>query len=373
MKKTSLFSFLLFSLLILLTVHKTPLYAVGGGGGGGGSLPTQTCTGDTWTCSIWSDCSIEGNQTRSCILSFDCPRADTSRPIEARACTPPCTEDVWSCDDWGPCGSEGVQTRACSVVNNCESVSTPSPQTARSCQPARVQEQETVLKTPTCTEDRWECIAWRDTCDTSGNQTRTCRLVEDCLGATNPSPVTLRRCPYTQCGGLDSRRERIVCRLRLEPEGLSREYEIEYLPEECRINTDEDIRSRCIARYRSFEPCWEERSGAPRFACARRVLTIGDISSELAQCQNEVSCRENLRERVYALINFRFYDLEERAEELIERGVTVDTVTDLIDAVTENKLRFNNASTKKERRQIILDMRADWKAFVNQAKKEISS
>jgi len=57
--------------------------------------------------------------------------------------------------------------------------------------------------------------------------------------------------------------------------------------------------------------------------------------------------------------------LEERAEDFMNRGLVDKTMVTAFIAKTElNKINFNEATTKEERKNIILDVRNDWKEFV---------
>ncbi|MGV8151319.1 MAG: hypothetical protein ACP5NV_06350 [Candidatus Woesearchaeota archaeon] len=44
------------------------------------------CTEDVWDCTAWSECSIDGVQTRTCTLVSICPNADNDKPLEAVEC-----------------------------------------------------------------------------------------------------------------------------------------------------------------------------------------------------------------------------------------------------------------------------------------------
>lgn len=305
----------------------------GAGGGGGGSAPS--CTEDIWQCSSWSECSLEGKQTRSCVLTFDCGLAETPKPDEEQVCTPP----------------------------------QPAEQASPTSAPAAPQ-------APACTEDIWECSKW-SSCDTQGNQRRTCRLTFDCVGVETPEPRFTKRCETLQCGNKETLDERVFCRLNLAPSGIAREYEIQYLPEECRAINQTGLQKACVARYNAYQPCWEEPVGESRFACARTVLQLGPlVAKEVQTCKGktaeaQVQCKKEVKEKVYGMINFRFYDLEERAEDLAERGADVGIVADFVTLIEMKKQEFNVAKTTAERRKIILDVRQGWKDFVDVIKDQV--
>ena len=178
------------------------------------------------------------------------------------------------------------------------------------------------------------------------------------------------------CGNKTNMRERIFCRLNLAPEDLAEEHEYKYLPEECRALAATD-QNKCVNRYKSYQPCWSVKAGEERFNCARNILKLGRvISEEVKNCRNKTgseqsACKNETKEKVFAIIKFRFYDLEERAEKLAEKGVSLQTVADFENTIEAKKQAFNQAQTFEERKQIILDVRQAWQEFVSKARAEL--
>ncbi len=175
-------------------------------------------------------------------------------------------------------------------------------------------------------------------------------------------------------------RDRIFCRLNLAPAGIARELELQYLPEECRVLKDEEAEEAeeaCEERYKSFKPCWNVPAGTKRFECARNVLKLGPaLADEVKACQSrtgqdQAACKAAVKDKVFAMIKFRFYDLEERAERLAERGADLEAVADLEALIEEQKQKFNSAKTMAERRQIILSVRNAWRDFILKVKDQI--
>jgi hypothetical protein len=391
----------------ILTVAAIGLFAasaalaVGSGGGSGGGAPS--CSKDTYSCSDWSECPITGVQTRTCTLSDDCEYVADPKPSDSRACTPECTADTWSCGDWSACASSGTQTRSCTKTEDCQLTDTSSPVTSQSCTPTPtctadsweceewsvcgadgVQERDcamtydcTVVATPSpataqacdpeCAEDIWTCGKWQD-CDSYGNQSRLCSLTTDCSGVVTDEPVETQRCDHLQCGQGELY-DRVFCRLNLAPAGVSRELELEYLPEPCRPLTGEE-REECVGYYREFNSCWARPVGEGRFDCARDVLGLGNLRNEVRACGIDQSCLEPLREKVYWLVAFRFYDLEQRAEAMAQAGeVDLDVVARFVTKTIENKIAFYRAETYEERRALIEKMRDGWRSFLIKAGK----
>ncbi len=106
------------------------------------AAPTSgnTCTADSWYCTQWGSCSANGEQTRFCNMIVDCPNVTTPSPSTTQSCTPPatnasCTADSWYCTQWGSCSANGEQTRFCNMTTDCPDVTTPSPATSQSCTP----------------------------------------------------------------------------------------------------------------------------------------------------------------------------------------------------------------------------------------------
>jgi len=49
----------------------------------------SNCQSDTWSCGEWSYCSSNGQETRSCSMTSDCPGVTTPGPASTRECIPP--------------------------------------------------------------------------------------------------------------------------------------------------------------------------------------------------------------------------------------------------------------------------------------------
>ncbi len=341
------------------------VFAAGGGGGGGGG---SSCTEDQWGCTEWGSCSPDGRQARSCHVTYDCPTANTPSPVTEQNCTPSqpsCTNDVWTCGDWSAC-RDGAQTRVCSQTFDCPGTTSLAPIQKRSCEPT------VPIKPPPatgCDSDTWTCGGWQG-CDAYGNQNRICHLAKDCPSVDTPSPTASQRCDHLQCGDLSTLDARVRCRVNLAPAGIDRELELQYLPEECRAERNGPARAACIARYRAIVPCYKPPVGEQRFACGRQALGLGSTVPELVRaCQTKpdaerLACLQDLRDKVHAMVKFRFYDLEERAEDLFDKGVGSDRIGEFVSFMESEKLKFNQAKTKDERIAIVVAVRERWKAFV---------
>lgn len=224
--------------------------------------------------------------------------------------------------------------------------------------------ESTIEFTNDCSEDIWTCDEWSE-CDNYGNEERTCSLVTDCaIDTATVEPDTHQPCTTLQCGNKTDLRERVACRLNLTPLAMSRELAIQYLPEECRALTDSTEQTVCIERYKSYQPCWGFTSTEERVSCAKDILGLQEnIADDIAECTSQ-ECLTDLQDRVYQLIKFRLYELEERSEELAERGANIDDVTNFIVLILNKKGEFNVATTTDQRRQAILDVRDGWNTFL---------
>lgn len=346
---------LFFSILFFVSISVGTIANAVGGGGGGGS---PSCTEDTWTCGEWGECSSEGKQTRTCTITFDCSNLDTPQPAREQTCTPPKAEPP-------PAPPPAPEPPSPAPEP------TPAPQPAPASAPVAPAPQEASKPAPRCSADTWKCDEW-SACDADGNQKKLCKKTVDCATADTPEPLFTQRCEELQCGNKTTIRERVSCRLNLTPAGLTRELEIEYLPEECRMYPAKSgERTACINLYKAYKPCWQVPVGPGRSVCARQILKVdNDTPAQLKNCSSDVRCVKNVKEKVYNAIKFRFYDLEERAEDLLEDGkVSKEAVVELTARVFENKQAFNVAKTKEERRGIILQMREAWQRFIGEIKR----
>jgi len=173
-----------------------------------------------------------------------------------------------------------------------------------------------------------------------------------------------------KCGNLSTLKERVSCRLDLDKEEQIEELEVYFMPEECRILTKKE-QDYCIDRYHSVQKCWNFPVGNERVSCVKVVMNLGNTKNEKQSCsnldENEKSiCLTDLQNKVYNLIKWQFYDLEERAEDFMIRGLAKrEDAIDFISKTELSKVDFNQAKTKEERKNIILDVRANWKEFVN--------
>jgi hypothetical protein len=284
-------------------------------------------------------------------MVFDCNALDSPKPSEIQDCTPP-----------APAATTSEPAPAAAEQSAPDQQTQPSAQIEPTAAPAP--------QKPACTMDLWTCGPWPDKCDIFGNLSRTCKIQTDCAAVETPAPATKKRCEKLQCEK-KTLNERVLCRLNLAPAGIAREYEIQYLPEECRAKKNTDERERCVKTYKALQPCFDAANPGLRFGCAAKIFALGQsVSAEMQKCNalagdEKINCKSGVREKAYAMIKFRLYDLSERAEALKLRGdLTAEQTADFVALVETKKQEFDEAKADADRRAIINDVREAWKELL---------
>ena len=172
-----------------------------------------------------------------------------------------------------------------------------------------------------------------------------------------------------KCGGYLGIEDRVTCRLKLTDEERN-EYQ-NFYPEECMVRKDKE---KCLNVYEAVQPCWEKENGKERIDCVKDAVNVGDVAAERAKCavlstDMQEDCVLRLKEKVYGVVKFRLYNLEEEAEELLEKGyLSFEDVRDFVVKMELKKSAFNAAQTKKERVKVLLAAREDWKELMGRVK-----
>ncbi len=178
------------------------------------------------------------------------------------------------------------------------------------------------------------------------------------------SSVTVSDGSALKCGGYLDIRDRVRCRLDLREEQAD-EYE-NFFPEECRSWEDQQ---KCIQLYRAVQNCWELPNSIARISCLQGKVGITNVREQKSGCGEDQACLQALREDVYTLIKLRLYNLEEEAEEWMEEGkLTSEEVADFVVHMEQSKLAFNQAQTKQERKQVIMQARQYWLELVRRVR-----
>ena len=174
-----------------------------------------------------------------------------------------------------------------------------------------------------------------------------------------------------KCSTVSTMRERIKCRLN-----LTEENEYNYLPEECRalINIS---REKCATNYKKAQDCWTTINDTERFNCAKSAFgMVGTVASQKAACDgltgtSRSKCILDLTDRVDAVVKFRIYNLEEKAQRLKEKGVDEELVVNFVTLMEQQKQNYNEAKTTAEKKTIIMSVQGSWQEFITNAKKQV--
>lgn len=228
-----------------------------------------------------------------------------------------------------------------------------------------------------CDEDIYGCTPW-SSCKSDGTRSRVCTITTDCDNVISLKPSEKESCEYVseifaslKCHNQEPMLERVYCRLGLDDEELGRELKIAYLPEECRVVRNEGKRDECILLYSRSQSCWQKPIGDERKQCLKDLLGVNDILQQKLLCNEDDKCLDDLKKKVYSLIKFSFYDLEERAEDLYEEGlITREEAANIISNLEQKKVDFNLADSKEERKEVIVEIKIIWEKFINKLREK---
>ena len=183
--------------------------------------------------------------------------------------------------------------------------------------------------------------------------------------------VTPEEAAKYKCSEIETIGERIRCRLQLKEEN-----EYDYLPEECRAQVNES-REKCVANYKKSQQCWASLKDNERFDCAKKSFgLVGTVAAQKAQCDSltgteRANCILQLRDRVDAVVKFRIYNLEEKAQQLMEKGVNAELVADFVALMEQKKQDYNSAATTAQKKAIVKEVQSSWKSFITTAKRQV--
>ena len=224
-------------------------------------------------------------------------------------------------------------------------------------------------------KDIWSCSEW-SSCSKDNLMTRTCELTGACETDATLKPIEQQSCTYVsklvsrlKCGNLGTSKQRIECRLGLSENDLQKELEIAYLPEECRNGKSQD-KEDCVLIYSKSQKCWKLPIGEGRNNCVKEVLGIKDLKEEKNACGTNNGCLAGLKKKAFYMIKFKIYDLEERTEDLMDKGIIIkEQASEVIAKLEDEKTKFNNARTKEDKKKVILEVKKLWTDFINGLKK----
>ncbi|MBI5392431.1 hypothetical protein HZA96_01055 [Candidatus Woesearchaeota archaeon] len=233
-----------------------------------------------------------------------------------------------------------------------------------------------------CKADIWTCAEWTPCDKYNSTRTRSCELTVNCQNADDPKPAEQGLCTYIsemlsqlKCNQFSKMQDRVACRLELTEEEQVEQLQLQYLPEECRPLANFDEKEECVNTYAKLQKCWKYPVGDARINCVKEEIGIKSISAAKQTCVAKEGaykgqCMQTVNKKIYWLVKFRFYDLEKRAEELMDSGISKALIIDFVTSLEEKKLKFNEANSKEKRKKIILEVRELWKEFVKNVRED---
>ncbi len=183
--------------------------------------------------------------------------------------------------------------------------------------------------------------------------------------------VTLEEAARYKCSSIQTMQDRIRCRL-----SLAEENEYDYLPEECRALINQS-REKCVANYKKAQNCWTSLKDTERFSCAKKAFGLdGTVASLKAACDtligtNRSNCILGLAGKVDNVVKFRIYNLEEKAQHLMEKGANEELVANFVVLLEQKKQGYNNANTTEEKKAVVMEVQRSWQSFISNAKRQV--
>ncbi len=177
------------------------------------------------------------------------------------------------------------------------------------------------------------------------------------------------------CNTVATVKDRAICRR------YSQNTRAEFIPEECRTVEGETQRALCIQKYRKLERCRNlVASTGEKNRCAMGELNLpatSNVAEQYSECRNATNkgeCRAALKDKVYSMVKFRIYALEERAEMFAEKGIVTDErAAEFIAYLEDAKKRFNSASDLAGKIAVLKEVRTSWGKFVSEARQNYNA
>lgn len=171
-------------------------------------------------------------------------------------------------------------------------------------------------------------------------------------------------------------RERVKCYLKLTIDKVD---SVKYVPEECNVIKDQQKFNKCIALYRMEQSCRkDDQNDSEREKCIKpKLLLKPELNEDVSDCRKiqnvsaKNACLADVKENVFALVKFRIYTLVYKAEELKKKGADEEKVADFITFLNQQKLKFNDAQTITEKKDIVKQVKSEWKKFKEETGLEI--
>lgn len=187
----------------------------------------------------------------------------------------------------------------------------------------------------------------------------------DSDGSTNNSNNSVNGTPggtRFQCADFQTMRERIACRISISEEEAKTN--LLFLPEECRT-LNGSAYGQCIATYSVIQRCRHLSLDKDRDRCFfTQMYDLTNLSSLRSACGDNSTCVDDLRAKVFTYVKFRIYNLEEKSEELWEKGIlTKDETVSFIEKMEIKKQKFNNATSVDDKKAVIKEIQKDWQSL----------
>lgn len=184
----------------------------------------------------------------------------------------------------------------------------------------------------------------------------------DCTSASAPAKKFL-------CADFLSMFDRVKCRLSLAPSEQESALELKYLPEQCFPLKDAE-QDTCVQGYQKLRQCQVYDASGERIACAKQTIGLaGNLNQYCSNRNDKAACKAEFSQNTYRLIIFRFYELEEKAEEWLADGrISLQDAADFVTLVEAAKIKFSEVQSYEEKRNVILGVRDIWKELVRVVK-----
>jgi hypothetical protein len=150
---------------------------------------------------------------------------------------------------------------------------------------------------------------------------------------------------------------------------------VDRMQNNCNKLGKEANQQKCMNRVNGLEECWAKAPGLERAACAReRIMGNEGVKKMIQECKsedNQTECTNEVKAKVKNYAAVRFQGLNERAEELIAKGVSEEIISGFSDDFEALQQRFNDAEDTDSKKQVLAEIRQRWTAFMGELKQEL--
>lgn len=190
--------------------------------------------------------------------------------------------------------------------------------------------------------------------------------------ATTDDKVAAPASTAVVCSKLATVEERVKCRVEKSEADFAVELLPEnYFPEGCRWGTPE-WQEKCKTRYKAVHDLYNLPIGEERMSAIKKELALPENLTPVAEwCEGKAeACLEEYPDKIVHLIVARFYDVEQRAEELnVEGKITDEQLIDFVVKVSKAKVAMydgkNQTDPYEARKKVIEDLKVEWNKLVS--------